>query len=189
MALGIVTPPDVLPVSLAEAKAHLRVSYTDDDEYISDLIEAATGRLDGAYGLLGRCILTQTWKATMPVTSATITLPLGPHQSVDAINYFDEARTSQEIDPAAYVVDNLDTNCPAVITRTDGTAWPRTVSITFTAGYGDDETFTPGPIKQAILLDVSHMFENREATTTLGFLKELPLGYDHLIAPYRAVAF
>lgn len=189
MALTLITPPAVQPVTLTEAKAHLRVSYSDDDATITDLIEAATARLDGAYGLLGRCLITQTWKTTMPVTAAAITLPLGPHQSVDAIAYLDDNRDTVTLASDTYTVDHLGSTHAAVLMRVDGTAWPRTVSITFTAGYGDATADVPAPIRQAILLHVGHLFENRESTTTLGFLKELPHGYADLVTDYRAWAF
>ncbi|ORE94037.1 hypothetical protein ATO13_08186, partial [Stappia sp. 22II-S9-Z10] len=89
MTLGLITPPTALPVTVAEAKAHMRVVYDHEDDYIADLIRAATARLNGPYGLLGRCILTQTWRVTLLVLGSTITLPLGPHQSVDSIVYLD----------------------------------------------------------------------------------------------------
>ncbi|WP_162409387.1 head-tail connector protein [Acuticoccus sediminis] len=190
MSLMLITPPATQPVTLDEAKAHLRVAYDDDDIYITDLITTATARLDGAYGLLGRCLITQTWRTTMPVPStAAIVLPLGPHQSVDAITYLDDARNTVTIDPESYVVDYLGSTHPAVLTRVDGAPWPRTVSITFTAGYGDIPDNVPFPLRSAILLHVAHLFENRESTTTLGFLKELPHGYADLVTDYRAWAF
>ena len=122
------------------------------------------------------------------MTSAAVRLPLGPHQSVDEVTYLDESRDTVTLDPSAYTVDNLDSMASAVLMRVDGKPWPRTVSVTFTAGYGDTE-YVPAPIVQAILMHVAHMFENRESTTTLGFLKDLPHGYDDLIDAYRVTAF
>lgn len=57
-----VTPPAEPPVSLEEAKAHLRVDFGDDDLYVAGLIEAATAHLDGWSGILGRALVTQTWR-------------------------------------------------------------------------------------------------------------------------------
>ncbi|ORE90435.1 phage gp8 protein, partial [Stappia sp. 22II-S9-Z10] len=116
-------------------------------------------------------------------------LPLGPHQSVDSIVYLDANHDTVEIDPTAYVVDYLDTDTPAVITRIDGARWPQTVSVTFTAGYGDDEDFTPAPIRQAILMDVAQMYERRESAIYGTIQTETLFGYHDLIAPFRVVAF
>jgi len=41
-ALQVVTPPGLLPVSLVEAKRHLRVTHSAEDANISDIIKAAT---------------------------------------------------------------------------------------------------------------------------------------------------
>ena len=44
MPSTLVTAPSYYPISLAQAKDHLRVDHTDDDGYIQALIAAATGQ-------------------------------------------------------------------------------------------------------------------------------------------------
>jgi uncharacterized phiE125 gp8 family phage protein len=61
----LVTPPVAAPVSLAEAKAHLRVDFDDEDALISGLIDAATQHLDGWSGVLGRALMPQTWEMSL----------------------------------------------------------------------------------------------------------------------------
>ena len=58
MAVKLITPPALEPISLQEAKAHLRVDFGDDDDYISALITAAR---DFAEGFTRRAFLTQSW--------------------------------------------------------------------------------------------------------------------------------
>lgn len=41
MPLQLLTPPTAEPVSLVEAKLHLRVDFNDDDALITSLITAA----------------------------------------------------------------------------------------------------------------------------------------------------
>lgn len=54
-------PPAETPVTLAEAKAHLRVDFDEDDALIGAILNAATEYLDGWDGILSRCLVTQTW--------------------------------------------------------------------------------------------------------------------------------
>ena len=66
MSLILITAPGRYPVTLEETKAHLRVETDDDDAYLDSLIEMATACLDGASGLLGRCLVQQTWELQLP---------------------------------------------------------------------------------------------------------------------------
>ena len=62
MSLLLTTPPVVEPLSLAEAKAHLRVPHADDDAYISTLIVSARLRVERQTGLR---LITQNWSQFM----------------------------------------------------------------------------------------------------------------------------
>jgi uncharacterized phiE125 gp8 family phage protein len=56
--------PASTPVSLSEAKAHLRVTSSAEDAVIQMYLDAAVSYLDGWAGVLGRCMVTQTWAQT-----------------------------------------------------------------------------------------------------------------------------
>lgn len=84
----LVTAPIAQPVDLATLKQHLRVSDAEDDGLITDYAAQAVAHLDGWTGVLGRCIMPQTWKVSgvegqiilpMPdVTTATASYAAGP---------------------------------------------------------------------------------------------------------------
>lgn len=57
----LITAPVALPVSLNEMKAHLRVTHADDDGDIEGRLASAVAHLDGWGGVLGRCLMPQTW--------------------------------------------------------------------------------------------------------------------------------
>ncbi|MAI35078.1 MAG: hypothetical protein CMM07_25850 [Rhodopirellula sp.] len=78
-------------IELDAVKAALRLRHVEQDDYIETLISAATGRLDGPEGALGRCIMPQTWSSQESMTFAgSYRLPLVDVRSV-AIKYFDTA--------------------------------------------------------------------------------------------------
>lgn len=70
-----VTPPSEDVVSLPDMKAHLRVDHDDEDAMIQSLTDAAVSWLDGWDGVLGRCIMRQTWQIDAADLVAGFRLP------------------------------------------------------------------------------------------------------------------
>ncbi|WP_414474318.1 head-tail connector protein [Microvirga sp. M2] len=196
MRLTLITPPAAEPVTLDEVKDHLRVTNNLEDELLTSLIATARQKLDGPRGLLGRCLITQQWKATLDGFSREIVFPLAPVSAVSAIIYRDATGTEQALAPDAYMVAGLQDDELGSISPVRGRAWPLipyspgSVSVTFTAGYGDAPEDIPEPIRTAIKMLVGHLYENREAVTVAsGSMIETPIGWQDLIADYRMRAF
>lgn len=196
MALELVTAAATTPITLAEAKAHLRVDIADDDTLITNLISVATEYLDGRDGTLGRALITQTWDLWLdcfPANNAAIQIPLPPLQSITTVAYTDENGAGQTLTEGVdFVVDNK--RHPGWILPAIDTSWPATelspnvLQIRFVAGYGAATTDIPEPIRQSMLLLIGHYYENREEVTHMS-PKVLPLAADHLLAPYRLACF
>jgi uncharacterized phiE125 gp8 family phage protein len=99
MGLKLVTPPAIEPVTLAEAKAHLRLDTESDDGYVPALITAARERVEL---FLRRALITQVFECTVddfPAHDRAIDLPRPPLQSVEWIKYPDTAAVLQTLDP------------------------------------------------------------------------------------------
>lgn len=159
--------PGSTPVSVEEAKAHCRVDDTASDDLITALIEAAVSHLDGWTGILGRCLMQQTWRQDFDCFAPCLRLPLYPVSSVTVIQYDDAEGVTQTIDSANYAL--LDDDRGAYVrfkdsydfaTLYDGGASPP-VRVTYVAGYADAAS-VPAAIKAAIKLMVGAWFENRE---------------------------
>jgi uncharacterized phiE125 gp8 family phage protein len=190
MPLRIVTPPAEEPVSLAEARAHLRVDTTEDDDQIRALIVAARQHVDGHDGWLGRALVTQTLALKLDRFPRAITVPLPPLQSVESIIYVDGSGTTQTLAEDRYTATSGE---PAKIVPAYGLSWPETrsvpeaVTVTFTAGYGTAAD-VPAPIKAALLLHVGTLYRDRESVTVGGGANETP-AYGALLSPYRVGGF
>ena len=206
MPLQRVTAPSIEPVTLTEAKAHLRVDFTDDDALIAALIVAA--RLH-AEMLTARSFITTRWKLILdcfpgpsligvPYGEAfslpghAILLPKSPAASVTNIQYLDMGSALQTMPNTDYVADLA---CePARITPVFGKIWPVSlpqigaVSVTFDAGYGATADTVPEGIKSWIKLRVGSLYEHREgvALVTRGKIEPLPF-IDGLLDPYEVV--
>jgi uncharacterized phiE125 gp8 family phage protein len=178
----LITPP-ASPITLVEAKAHLRVDHADDDTLIGGLIGAAVAYLDGWSGVLGRALEEQTWEIGLDVFPCKeIRLPLGPLVSVTSVKYTDPAGLEQTVDPADYEVDARPVE--GWIVPAADFSWPATmdtinaVRVRWVAGTG-----CPLPVKHAALLLIAHWYATREAAGATS--AEIPLGVDALSAPWR----
>lgn len=179
--------PAVEPVTLAEAKAHLRVDYNDEDALIGGLIAAAVSHFDGL-GVLGRAMITQTWAQSFQYTRAWERLDIGPFQSLLSVEYYDAGNVLQTADLADFetrldgdhviVGPKINAAWPSIYNRPDA------VKVTYVAGYGDTPEDIPASIRHAILLTLAHWYENREAVAE-GSFNELPLAVASLIGVER----
>lgn len=85
-----VTPPATSIVSLPEVKAHLRVDHDHEDALIQSYMDAATSWVDGLDGVLGRCVMEQTWQASADEIRSGLTVHdvLSHVENVDgSVNY------------------------------------------------------------------------------------------------------
>ncbi|PWR18786.1 head-tail connector protein [Zavarzinia compransoris] len=196
MPLILETAPVNDPVTLEEVKEHIHVDFYDEDARIADFIKAATQRLDGRDGSLGRCLVTQTWNLTLDRFTSEIAIPLPPCQSIDAITYVDPDGVTQTLAPTEYQAFALGTVEGAKLRPAYGKSWPtirnvpEAVTITFTAGFGDDPEDIPEPIRTAIKMRVGHLFEHRESVVIgSGFITETPDGVEDFVRDHKTWSF
>lgn len=163
--------PAVDLVTTDEAKENLRILHNDHDARISALRDAAVAHLDGYEGILGRCLVTQTWRQDFtgwPV--GLMRLPFPDVQAISSIVYSDTAEAEQTVSNTLYelLADELGSyvrfrdafTSPALYSdRSDP------VRVTFTVGYGDAASDVPAALVHAAHVLISHWYKNRE---TLG---------------------
>ncbi|NTF69383.1 head-tail connector protein [Rhizobium rhizogenes] len=207
MNLRLVTPGTETIVSLTEAKAHLRIFYDDDDEYITALASAAQDWLTGENNWLGRSVVEQGWELTCDrfprhgycdpwpywrrqgdYQPNALHLPKPPLKEVTGL-FYTPSNGGVEVEITDFRTIGIADANGAYLLPAKGQSWPMTdcepesVRVEFTAGYAE----LPPSIKHAALLMVGHWYENREAVTTdQKGLANLPLAVDALLAPYRS---
>lgn len=194
MYIKRLTNPGHLPVTLAEAKAHLLDTPDVDDEYITGLIYAAAEYCET---YCRRSLDVSDYVAYLDgfPSSGTVNLQKSPAISVANIKYYDTANALQTLDPSLYIAD-VDSeparvrfyNVPATYDR------PNSVFITFRAGYADvlgafDASLVPQSIKRAMLLIIGHLYNNREQVVIGVSQTEIDFGVDKLLEPHRLYMF
>lgn len=186
-------------VSTDDIKGHvIAVEFDDDDALLDRLVSAATAHLDGWSGILGRCLISQTWRIDIDgfcysdipgvPSGYGLRLPFPDVSEITSITYYDADNVQQTVAGSSYSLKedavgsfvwfDSDFTIPSMYLRPDA------MSVTFVAGYGDAATDVPEPIRQAIMLLAAHWYKNRAATSDAP-MSELPFAVSSLIAPYR----
>lgn len=191
MALKLITPPSLIPVTLAEAKLHCKVDVSDDDALITSLISAAT---EAAEHATGRAILPQTFELTLDCFPDYFELTRQPVTAITSIIYQNTAGAPVTLSGAAYTLDASSESGPAKVTPAYGTAWPQTrvdvaaVKLRYVAGYANAAA-VPESIKSWIKLQIAAMYENRSAEFTGQGFSSIKLGFvDALLDRYKVFA-
>lgn len=186
MASILVRPSASEPVTLAEARAHLRVTHMEEDALIAALITSARRVAEAKTGL---CLITQGWTVfhdTWP-ENGLITLPLWPIRAITELAVFGEEDEKAVIEPSHYVADLAAR--PARLMLRGSRQWQRPgralngIAITVDAGFGPVPEDVPAPLRQAVLMLVAHWYAHRGDEDA----PAAPAGVDALLRPHRAV--
>lgn len=177
----VIAPVAVEPVTIEEAKLHLRVDVTDEDTLIGALITAAR---EFAEHYTGRAFAPQTLEMALdcfPVYEDDyIDLDMPPVATITTVKYTDAVGVEQTIPGSSYVLSLYGES--RRLTPAYNVYWPTTrdipnaVRIRYVTGY----TTLPKAAKAGLLLLIGHLYENRQAVSTLS-LEEIPMGARSLL--------
>lgn len=195
MAIRLITPPSVEPISLIEAKSHLRVDHSTDDTLISAMIAAARIYCEQ---WTARAFVTQSWELVIDkFPAAEILIPLPPLQSVISVKYDDSSGNEVILATDQYEVDTV--NQPGWVVPITG-GWPtstwegiNSVRILFVAGYDasldsppDLAANVPQSLKAAMYLYLGQLYDQREDIVVGTIVNKLPSGnVDFLLRQFR----
>jgi len=184
--LVLKTAPASTAISLAQAKAFLRIDsdYDDDDSYITSLINVATSVVEE---YTRRRLIIQTYNLFYDEFPPYIDLQIGDVASVTHIKYYDTDNTQQTLATSEYDVDTVIR--PGRIYQAETGDFPNTyerpnaVEVEFIVGATAADI--PAPIVQAIYITLGRYYENRQDVVLGTQVQELPLMVEYLLTPYR----
>jgi uncharacterized phiE125 gp8 family phage protein len=181
MPLILLTKPEEEPLSLADAKAYLRVDNDAEDALIGSLIVAARRHLEDA---TGKRFVRQLWRLSLDAwpVAGVVSLPLAPVLGIAAARLREVDGTEVPLDITSWSVDGanrLHTDTHVAVRRPFAG-----IEIDVEAGFGDAGD-VPQDVVQAIRLLVAHLFEHRSGADHAR--NGLPLAAAALIATERRV--
>lgn len=186
MTLFCTVAPLAEPVTLAEAKAALRLDHDTEDDLIGGLIRAAREEVEAACGL---ALIDQSWRLTLDrlPRSGRVLLRRHPVREVLSVTVYGRDGEASLADPASYQLDGKSRPArlhfhviPAPGVAMNG------IEIDFAAGFGEAGTDVPDLLKRAMLALVAHWFEFRASFGAGDQPVSFPPGYERLIAPWRS---
>lgn len=206
--LTLLEAPIDSTLTLSAVKSYLNIDDEDHDETLYAFIDAATSRLDGRDGILGRCLRPQRWRygcSRFPLRAKELRVPLPPTIGVDAVTYLDAS--GARIPYTDYRVIEGGWNGAAIVPNI-GELWPPTyagvsefsydlepqldtVQIDFRAGYQDLSSpvneAIPASLLVAMMMMIGDWYENRVNTIVGTTAQAMPIAVEMLIAPYRLI--
>ena len=181
----VITPPTTEPLTLAEAKEHLRVIQDKEDALIESLITAAREYCED---FQNRAYLEQIRQISFDNRKYDlIKIPRPPLKSVEKFVLVDKDETEHDVtdytldegsEPARLLVNNY----PSVTLRSIGG-----VQIQYTCGHTSADDVSE-KVKAAMKLLIGHWYTHREAVETQGSIpKPLELAVSSLLTQNRVV--
>lgn len=181
------------PLTLAEAKAWLRVDSDDDGTEIEALIKTARQYVENYTGL---AILPQTWRFVASewpeepqYVPNAIRLPRAPLATVTSVKYYPEGGGAQATFSSAnyHVVTVVE---PGLVVLAEDKSWPDlavrpdAVEINYTAGYATTAA-APQAAIHAVKLVLAHFYENRSPVNIGNIVTPMPLSLTDLLNSLR----
>ncbi len=174
------------PVSLAEAKAFLRLDDGAEDGLVTTLIGAARLHVEG---ITGRALLAQRWRVVLDQwpENGQVKLPVTPFISVAQINAYDVDGMAHTVPLVQFSSEPDRLILPRVLGGVPVLRGRHAIEIDYVAGFGTEPEDVPADLRQALLVLVAYWFEHRDAVIVAGSGAVVPTGFDRLVAVHKQV--
>lgn len=184
MTYAQIAAPAREPVTLAEAKAHMRLDEDNEDAFITALISIARCHLEHTTGL---ALMSQAFRLYLDRWPAdgVVRIARGPVLTIDAVTVYDGEGVAQAVPLAGHGLDGRAR--PARFCLPHPPAPGRAmngIEIDFTAGFGETGADVPDELKRALMMHVALMFAYRGVVPPGDQPAAIPDGYDRLVAPH-----
>lgn len=190
----VLTDATIEPISLEEAKAQCNVLHDDNDKQFLAWIKTARRQVERITNRT--CLLTTLTKTLDCFPCWAIQLRKPPVIAITSVVYVALDGTAMTMSASDYQLDAKAE--PGRLLPAYNTSWPSTrdqaaaVTVTYTAGYGGANgtaADVPEELRQAMLMLISHYYENRSAVLVGTISKYMEFAIESLTDNYRLVEY
>lgn len=194
------------PITLAEVKAHLRITEPSEDAYLAALMESARRALEQQYGLAlitqQVAVLLDDWPSSRdahwwnglrqgPLSRLTrphdaLVLPIRPVRALLAIDIWQDGEFREQSADGSYIQPGLTPRfypATALASQRPGRKADG-IRLSLEVGFGDDWNAVPAAVQMALLRLVGHLYSHRGDAPVAALSAS---GARQLMAPYREV--
>lgn len=190
MSAILTTPPAQEPVTLAEAKQHLKIETALEDDLINRLITTARQHVEKH---IDKVLIEQPWLVYFDdwPGSGEIKLPVAPITAIIDLRTYSDDDIAIIIDPSHYYVDMA--GAPQKLVLRGSRIWLKPgriangIEIEVTAGYGPTAASVPAPLQTAMLLLIAHWYENRTPDCHAVGVDPIATKLQCLLGPFKRV--
>jgi uncharacterized phiE125 gp8 family phage protein len=152
-----------LPVALAELKAFLRVTVSDEDALLAGL---ARGAADMCEAFTGRALIDRAVEEVMAASAAWARLGAAPVRSIDGVAALGQNGGASPLAAAAYAID-VDAAGDGWVRVLDA-AGAKRVLVSYRAGMAADPNGLPEGLRHGIVRLAAHLYTQRDRVEQAG---------------------
>lgn len=186
----IQSPSAVQIMSTVECKKHLRIDFSNDDDYINSLAMMAQQTIENYCNII---LMETTVRQYCQFWEDTFELFHSPVQnsgeaSITHIKYYDDNDVLQTLASSKYSVNLY--SCPVQIVPAQNEAYPPlynrldAIEVRYRVGYPTSAE-VPQAIKQCILILVGQYYENRQVAVVGRSVGTIPMTAQYLMEKYK----
>lgn len=146
-----------LPIALAELKAFLRVTMSDEDALLAGL---ARGAADLCEAFTGRALIGRAVEQAMAASSAWARLGAAPVLSIEGVAALGEDGEASPLAAAAFAID-IDAAGDGWVRVLDAGGAKR-VLVSYRAGMAADPNGLPEALRHGIVRLAAHLYTHRD---------------------------
>ncbi|MND21708.1 Phage gp6-like head-tail connector protein [compost metagenome] len=185
MTMFLVTPPALEPVTVADARAFLRISTESEDDILRRVIKTARELVEAETGL---ALIDQTWRLRVDrwPRSGRLALFKYPAKAVTAVVAYQPDGSAISMEPEEFMLQHGRRPQRVYMAQYPDAQSFCGLEVDFIAGFGETGVEVPDAIKQAILTLAAHLYENRAGLDSKQ--AELPPMVGQMVDSWRRIS-